>query len=211
MKLELASAKAVRHSCLYFHYAKAVPSAMVSFAIFNTKNEFCGVIIYGSGANRFLAKSIGLPQGAALELVRVALNGKQESTGKALSLSLKLLKKYAPLCRAVVSYADPEQGHLGVLYQATNWVYLGHGHKSSKIIHPITGKKTHQKTIHSIFGSQKGMQMVHDIPKHKYAFGLTNQEKARLKQIGKPYPKRVQSIDGDVPNNRLGEGGSIPT
>jgi hypothetical protein len=211
MKLELASAKAVKHACLFYHYAKAVPSARVSFSVFNQNGEWCGVVIFGGGANNNLAKSIGFPQGAALELVRVALNGKQESTGKAVSLSLRLLKKYAPLCKVVISFADPEQGHLGVLYQATNWIYIGTSTAQREVFHPITGKAIHKRTANALFGTIKGLRKTPIYWKHKYVFGLSNQEKERLSKIGKPYPKCVQSIDGDVPDNQLGDGGSSPT
>jgi len=158
MRLEIASAKAIRYACLKFHYAKSTPSASLAFSVFNDSNEWCGVIVYGSGANNNLTKSIGLPQGAALELVRVALNGKQGNTGKALSLSLQILKGLAPLCKCIISYADPEQGHLGVLYQATNWLYLGRSQAQSEVYHPVTGKMIHKRTANALFGTIKGLK-----------------------------------------------------
>ena len=69
-----------------------------------------------------------------MELVRVALNGKQEKTGSAVAKSLWLLKKKAPVVRLVVSYADSEQGHSGIIYQATNWIYTGFSIDSNLII-----------------------------------------------------------------------------
>ena len=93
MKLELASYKAIKYACLNFHYAKSLPVNTIGFSVFNTKNEWCGVVLYGTGANNNIANTYQLKQGQVIELVRMALNGKQESTSKTLSISLKLVKK----------------------------------------------------------------------------------------------------------------------
>jgi hypothetical protein len=90
MRLEIASYKAIKYACLNFNYAKAVPVNTFGYSVFNDKNEWCGVILYGSGASNNLGKQLNLVQGQYMELVRMALNGKHESTSKALSLSLKL-------------------------------------------------------------------------------------------------------------------------
>jgi hypothetical protein len=189
MKLELASPKAIKYACLKFHYAKSVPAASIAFAVFNEQKEWCGVIAYGPGANNKLTKSIGLPQGACLELVRVALNGKQESTGKARALSLRLLKKYAPLCKCVLSFADPEQGHLGILYQATNWVYIGKSVAQAEVYHPNTGKMIHKRTANALFGTIKGLQKTPVFWKYKYAYPFTKDTKETIERMRKPYPK----------------------
>lgn len=196
MRLETASAKAIRYACLHFHYAKSVPSAVCSFSVFNDDGEWCGVIVFGAGANNHLAGSVEKTQGAVCELVRVALNGKQENTGKAVSLSLKLLRKKAPLCQIVVSYADPAQGHLGIIYQATNWIYLGK--MKSQTEYMIAGKQMHGRSVMAKFGTIKGKEKVKVCGKRKYAFGLTDDANFFLKKLSKPYPKRVQSIVGDV-------------
>ena len=44
---------------------------------------------------------------------------KQESTSKALAISLKLVKKHCPTVKMIVSYADEGQNHKGIIYQAT--------------------------------------------------------------------------------------------
>ena len=125
MKLEKASYKAVSFACLNFHYAKSIPVNTFGYSVFNDNNEWCGVVLYGTGANNNLASQYKLNQGNVIELVRMALNGKQESTSKALSLSLKLIKKDLPLCKLIISYADKDQNHNGTIYQATNWYYVG--------------------------------------------------------------------------------------
>lgn len=148
MKLTKANSKAIKYACKNFHYSQSVPTVQYAYNIYNDKNEWCGVIIFGGGANNNLAKSFNLRNGEVLELERVALNGKQEQTSKAVSIALKLLHKENPIVKLVVSYADHRQKHLGIIYQATNWIYLGMT-KTSDFQYFYNGKWTHERTINS--------------------------------------------------------------
>ena len=157
MKLEKASYKAIKYACLNFHYAKAVPGTVFGYSVFNDKNEWCGVIVYGHGATPHIGSPYGLKQGEVIELVRVALNGKQEFTSKAVAMSLKLIKKDIPLCKLVVSYADLDQNHIGTIYQATNWYFVGIKMENKKdCSYIIDGKRVHGRTVACIC-KQRGL------------------------------------------------------
>ena len=209
MRLEIASTKAIKYACLNFHYAKAVPNVGLAFAVFNSKNEWCGVICYGVGATNNIARPYDLKQGEVIELLRMALNGKQESTTKAMSISLKLLLKYAPNVKLIVSYADSEQGHYGTIYQATNWIYTGYSTDTNLI---INGERKHRRTIGSKFGtcsSQKIKAMGHDVeilktkPKWKYIYPLTKQLRKVYQKMSKPYPKKLSGVVESNADSRL--------
>lgn len=202
MRLEIASHKAIKYACMNFHYAKAVPVNTFGYSVFNEKNEWCGVILYGSGANNNLPKPYGLVSGQVIELVRMALNGKQESTSKAMAISLKLLPKILPLCKLVVSYADIDQNHYGTIYQATNWYYTGETNIGMRTGFIINGKKTHNKTVHS-----KGViQSLEEVRKHldknaqpyitngkrKYIYPIDKKLIPLCKSLSKPYPKNAE-------------------
>ena len=148
MKLTIANNKAIRYACMTFHYAKSVPVNTLGYNVYNDNDEWCGVILYGTGANNAIASPFGMHQGEVLELVRAALNGKQECTSKAVAMSLKQLHKDCPLCKLVVSYADCDQSHLGTIYQATNWLYVGTMMKNTKDSSwIINGKRYHGRVI----------------------------------------------------------------
>jgi hypothetical protein len=195
MKLERASAKAVKYAIMNWHYSKAVPSVSLSFAVFNNDDSFCGVICYGLGATHNIGKPFGLQNGQCIELVRVALNG-QAKTSKAVSLSLKLLKKYSPLVKLIVSYADSEQGHTGVIYQATNWYYVGSSVDTNII---VNGKRYHRRSLGSKYGTNSVNKLktlglnVGDVvktkPKHKYIYPIDKSLIPMCKELAKPYPK----------------------
>jgi hypothetical protein len=201
MRLELASPQAVRYACLKFHYSKAIPSAVCSFSVFNDLNEWCGVIIYSGGANQHLGKEFGLVQGQVCELVRVALNGKQECTSQALGLSLRLLKKYNPMIQLVISYSDCDQQHIGTIYQATNWIYKGMVQLNGgtpKFC--IKGKTMHGRSVASKGWKQNiewirkhvdvTARLVRTKGKHKYLFPLNKFMRKKCLPLSKPYPKK---------------------
>ena len=218
MRLERASTKAIRYALMNFHYAKAIPSVQSAFSVFNDNNEWCGVICYSIGANKSIGTFAKLPLGAVCELVRVALNGKQESTSKALSISLKLVKKNNPLLKLIVSYADIDQEHTGIIYQATNWYYLGETAQGQSAF-IVNGRKTHNKTIHS-----KGLvQSLESVRKHldpnatkfyskgkrKYIYPLDKTMLHLCKSLSKPYPKKISdsSITANAATFQVAEEG----
>ena len=84
-----------------------------------------------------------------MELVRVALNGKQPCTSECVSAALRQLHKDEPQVKIIVSYADIDQGHYGTIYQATNWIYLGDKEVNERGAFIIHGKKVHPKSCHS--------------------------------------------------------------
>jgi len=213
MKLEKASIKAVQFACKNYHYSKSVPVNPVAFSIFNDKNEWCGCILYSVGANMNIGRQYNLVNGQVIELVRVALNGKQESTSKAVSLSIRNIKKRLPLCKLLVSFADSEQGHIGTIYQATNWYYLGKIKSKQKYFYK--NRWMHQKSISNYFN-------IKNIPvtiprkigsdKLKYIYPLDKTMTELCNKLKKPYPKNsVINIDSDVIIEPNEESGAVPT
>lgn len=196
MRLEIASHKAIKYACMNFHYAKAVPVNTFGYSVFNNENEWCGVVLYGTGANKYLGKQYNLKQGEYLELVRVALNGKQCTTSKALALSLKLIKTKIPLCKLIISYADIDQNHFGVIYQATNWFYTGN--VKSNLFYKVNGKLYHNRSMFKKGVSpidyakslDKNAQIIKSEGKIKYIYPLDKSLIPLCKSLSKPYPKK---------------------
>lgn len=208
MRLEIASYKAIKYACMNFHYAKAVPVNTVGFSVFNDKNEWCGVALFGTGASPQIGKQYNLAQGQVIEFVRMALNGKQkDSVSKIMSISLRLLYKKNPLVKLIVSYADQEQGHLGIIYQASNWYYLGEV-KSPPI---IEGK--HNKSMGGSIGAARKLlkrepKVYFPKPKHKYIYPLDKSLIPLCKSLSKPYPKKCDvSITANADTLQVSEGG----
>lgn len=200
MRLEKASTEAIRYACRYYHYAKSVPQVRLGYSVFNAANEWCGVILFSNGTNQHIGSSFGLVQGEVVELVRVALNGKQECTSMALSMSLKILKVDAPAVKIVVSYADRNQNHIGTIYQATNWYYIGEFASERGIM--LKGKLKHRRSINSKYGTSDiswlrehvdpNAEVITGKTKIKYAYPLNRRYFKLVRSMAKPYPKKEQ-------------------
>lgn len=212
MRLEKASPKAVRFAIMNYHYSKSIPLAQCAYSVFNDLKIWCGVIVYSIGANNSIAKPYELNQGNVCELVRVALNGKQESTTKAISISIVLLKKENPLIKLIISYADPYQNHIGIIYQAGNWLYQGRmGTNPDEYIYH--NKRYHGRSFRKQFGShtkyvEKGLEIVKGSDKHKYVYPLDKSLTPLCKSLSKPYPKKCDnSITANAVTDRVTEDG----
>ena len=201
VELRNATHKAIEYACKNYHYSKCSPSVSYGYNVYEN-GEWCGVILFGVGATPNIGKPFGLIQGEILELVRVALNGKQKTTSECVSKALHQLHKDAPTVKMVVSYADKDQNHVGTIYQATNWIYLGtmnEGQRSAFIIH---GKKTHPRTIGSLGGVQslewvkthldKNAKEYITKGKEKYVYCFDKRMRKRLMQESQPYPKKIE-------------------
>jgi len=221
LRLDFCSHDAARHAVMRWHYSRAMPaSKMVRIGAWEGK-RFVGALLYGSGANRHLSRPFGLKPTEACELVRVALApGREHPTSKCVAISLKILKRQSPGLRLVVSYADTKEGHLGVIYQATNWLFLG---GSTQPYLKVRGKIEHPRSLYDRYGpggQQIGWLREHVdpraervamMPKLKYIYVFDPELRRQLAAIAKPYPKCVESIGSDAPGVQPGEGGAIPT
>jgi len=108
---------------LNIHYAKRKPSISYVYGLFD-KGELIGICSYGMPPSPILAESIigKKDKKLVIELNRLVLkyNRKNEASylvGK----SIKLL----PKPKIIVSFADENQNHKGIIYQATNFIYTG--------------------------------------------------------------------------------------
>lgn len=195
MRISIATPKAIKYACTKFHYAKAVPAVQYGFNVFNDEDEWCGVICYGGGANNNMPKAFGMCAGEVLELVRVALNGKQGhgNTSKAVAMSLRYLHEVNPLVKLIVSYADHRQEHLGIIYQATNWIFLGIS-ETSDTQYFFKGKWTHERTINA---QKNKEQLKQTLPKRensnkfRYVFAFDKKIRKKYLKQALPYPKKI--------------------
>lgn len=183
MRLEIASYTAVKYACLNYHYSKRVPTgANVSFSVFNDKEEFCGVVVYGYPATPNIVPEFQLKNGNVLELRRVALNSKHGITSKVLGISMKILKKQCPSVKLLVSYSDKGQNHYGTIYQATNWYFISES-KSSGVEFLVNGK-----WVHSRHGKGSTKRLLPG--KRKYIYPLDKKLIPLCNSLSKEYPKK---------------------
>lgn len=108
---------------LDIHYAGRFPSVSCAFGLFRD-GKIEGVVTYGTPPSSSLRSGICGPDYTknVVELNRLCLRKNIKGDASFLvSKSLKLLGRDA----IIVSYADTAQGHIGTVYQASNFIYCG--------------------------------------------------------------------------------------
>ena len=104
------------------HYAKRIPPISYAFGIY-VDSVLSGVVTYGVPVSSSLRAGICGKENISnvLELNRLVCDSVKNLASRLVSESLRLI----PKPRIIVSYADTAQGHVGYIYQATNFIYTG--------------------------------------------------------------------------------------
>ncbi len=186
------------------HYLHRKAPCSVAFGLFDNSNHYCvGVVTYGVSASSTLLKGICGPEQASnvYELTRLWVHDSVPKNGESFLIgnSIKQLDK-----EIIVSFADSSQDHLGIVYQATNFIYTG---LSSKFKDPKVKGLEHQhhttyangltnKQVIEKFGDL--VYWVERPRKHRYVyFNATKRKKKELQSLLRykvlPYPKLEKS------------------
>jgi hypothetical protein len=184
------------------HYAKRMCPISYAYGAYRGQ-VLVGVVTYGTPVSSSLRVGICGAEWAdkVLELNRLCCENTKNVASTLVGRSLRLLPKPC----VVVSYADTAQGHVGYIYQATNFIYTGLSAKRTdwKIkgrehMHGATiadesrGQENRAEWMRAKYGDDFYLE---DRPrKHRYVFpcGTKNQRQkinAALKYIPEPYPK----------------------
>ena len=181
------------------HYSHAFPAAELCLG-FYVKEKLNAVIVYGQSASSTMKDSL---PGKYWELVRLFSfdwAGKNMES-YCISQSIKYIKENHKDIEILVSFADPEQGHFGKIYQATNWYYCGVSVQDTWYV--IDGKKVHPRTMNQRYGTRskdklEKLGVEYEIKKmhgkHRYIYFLGNKKKNKemkksLQYDILPYPK----------------------
>jgi adenine modification enzyme len=186
-----------------YHYSHKMPSSIRLMLGLYHNEDLMACIIYGNPVGRNVVKFLNRPRINCAELQRLFSRDGLPKNNESyfISHSFKYLKKYYPEIKYLISYADSTYGHIGIVYQATNWKYIG----ESKLIIDmfiVNGKNIHPKTLcnnHGTLNKNKLKQIYGDRleiketkPKHRYIMCLGNKKERRewYKEFDiMPYPK----------------------
>jgi hypothetical protein len=165
------------------HYAKRMPQIMYAFGLYEG-TSLVGVITYGIPASRTLCFGVCGEEHTdqVLELNRVCLeSNKKNQASFLIGNSIKLLPKPT----IIISYADTGHGHIGCIYQATNFLFTGTT-KERTDMKPEEGKHHRHATDPSIRQIRTA--------KHRYIyFHASKKDKkiymSKLNYEILPYPK----------------------
>lgn len=221
LKLDWCSHAAAKYAVENWHYSKSMPTPpIVKIGVWEDA-QFIGCVLFSRGANNNLGKPYGLDCTEVCELTRVALREHKTPVSRICAIALKMMLKTSPGLKLCVSYADPNQGHAGGIYQAGNWIYCGQTASDAKFIDK-NGRAWHSRQVSASgykreFGELRAVPKFADckrvelIGKHRYLMPLDDAMRKQIEPLRKPYPKRAGSITADAPVIHTGEGGAAPT
>lgn len=215
LRLDWCSHAAAKYAVEKWHYSQRMPiGPMVKVGAWED-GQFIGCVLFARGNTPTLGSRYGLKMTEVAELVRVALTAHRTAVSRIVAVALRFLKKANPGLRLVVSFADPEHGHHGGIYQAGGWVYCGDSEPSWQWLHE--GRWKHNREMTSgAFGKARKVADLSVLPKrlplgkHRYLMPLDDAMRAQIAPLARPYPKRAKH-PGDASGVQPEEGGSIPT
>lgn len=195
--------QAARFAVEHYHYSAVLPTPPLLPIGAWEDEAFIGAVIYSRGAASNIGKPFGLSQQEVCELTRVALTTHHAPVTQILADSVRLLRASNPGLRLIVSYADPNQGHHGGIYQAANWLYLGQG-KPLKRYRSKDGRLWHSRMISAsgwqkVYGEYRPVHRFRDCEaiveegKHKYVLPLDRGMRRQILPLAQEYPGRVVS------------------
>lgn len=185
------------------HYAKRMCPISYAFAAWYGSNMI-GVVTYGTPLSSTLRSGVCGKDWAdkVLELNRLCCENTHNIASLLVGRSLRLL----PRPSVIVSYADTGHGHIGYVYQATNFIYTG---LSAAFKDPMVKGLEHKH--HTTIGDEgrghasrvtflrekygeENVYYINRARKHRYVFFCGNktqvkQMKSDLMYDQQPYPK----------------------
>ena len=183
------------------HYLHRRAPCSFAFGLFeNETNDIAGVIVYGTPSSSTLRAGLcGVEEkNNVIELTRLWIKDGTPKNTESFLIGNTLSRVNKEI---IVSFAEIQQGHLGIVYQATNWIYTGLSAKRSNWT--IKGVNKHCQTIadkhtsaqlRQIYGED--FKLVDRPRKHRYIFFNTKSKKRKKEWLSKlkyeiqPYPKR---------------------
>lgn len=207
LRIDWATHEAAKYACENWHYSGCLPVGKLVKVGAWEDGKYIGVVLFGRGANNNMLKPFGLEQDQGCELVRIALTKHNSPVSRITAQAIRFLKKQSDGLRLIVSYADPEQGHHGGIYQAGNWIYTGPSGKAIKVFY--NGKWSHKKTVDDAGVDQSKLKKKIVQGKHRYLMPLDDEMRKRILPLAKPYPKRAKQAMVSSPEIQR-QGGTDP-
>ena len=184
------------------HYLHRKAPCSKAFGLFLlTDDSMVGVVVYGVSASSTLLKGVCGEEESknVYELTRLWVDDSVPKNGESFLIGNTINKLDKEI---VVSYADSSQEHVGVVYQATNFIYTGLSAKfrDPKVIglehqhHATYANGLTNKQVIEKFGDK--VYFVERARKHRYVYFNASPRRKRV-LLGKlrykvlPYPKQT--------------------
>jgi hypothetical protein len=188
-----------RRICEQRHYLKSYPGgSLLNFGVF-VNSSLLGVAVLGVGpSNLHCLFEAAQPQ-EVLCLSRLWLDDclGRNCESRTLGVILRSLRHNQSLAKAIVAYSDPLAGHVGGIYRASGFLFVGYS--SSMPLYLVGGRAYHSRSLSHSYGThsiahfrQHGVQVQLLPQAHKFVYValIDPTWRERLLRPPQPYPKR---------------------
>ncbi|MBI2858117.1 MAG: DNA methyltransferase [Chloroflexi bacterium] len=189
---------AAREELVRHHYLRSFPGGTkIALGVFCGR-RLMGALTLGVGPylGHMLVDRARPDDGICLTRLWLADELPKNSESRVLSVVLRSLRRHTEL-KFVLAYSDPAAGHIGVVYQATNWLYTGLS--SAMPLYDLgDGVIRHSRSLAHGCGTHAtgyfaareiDIGLVPQAPKHRYVYFLDRRWQSRLRAPVLPYPK----------------------
>lgn len=153
-KVSLCKRSEIRDFIEKWHYSKNINGLQSDYCFkLEDGEKLIGAMIYGKIAMRNVWKKYAEKESDLIELRRLCCidDTPKNTESYFIGKTLRWLKQNTDIKR-IVSYADNEFGHGGVIYQATNFKKVGETTKGRIIM--FNSKRYHDKTIRTKYNGK---------------------------------------------------------
>ena len=188
------------------HYLHSMPGgSRLSLGVF-LGGQLLGAVLLGAGPSNAHRMVEGGDSDSCLTLTRLWLDNSlpRNSESRVLGVIFRHLRRSTAV-KFLVSYADPAAGHIGTIYQASNWLYAGLS-QAVPWIDLGDGVPRHSRSVAHSYGTHGRahfaahgieLQRIPQSPKHRYIRFLDPTWRSRLRVPVLPYPKRGEPGESD--------------
>lgn len=202
--IRVISSKWAKEFVRNHHYARGSHNGpSPCFGLFNN-GKLIGVCMFATPGSPTVRRSVFGPKykDHVTELHRLVIldDTPRNTESWFVARCLKMLKQLKPHIWAVISFADPTEGHVGTIYQALNFKYYGRS-GPARFYMDQDGRLRHPRqcgvNISLEEASRRGWVPVAREGKHRYVIFLPNDRKHKreLERLCilkfEPYPKKV--------------------
>jgi hypothetical protein len=182
------------------HYSHGIHNGPMTWGLFDG-GTLVGVIAFAAPSSENVRASVfgAEAKNSVTDLHRLVLLDEVPHNSESWFIvrGLRALKEERPYYRAVLSFADATQGHVGTIYQATNAIYTGRSSRARFFL-DADGRLRHpRQNGHNVTLTEAeawGWRPVMREGKFRYVFLLGDRRERRISQAqlllpALPYPK----------------------
>lgn len=155
LHVERVAPSVVRPLMIEHHYLHSMPAASRRCYAISLDGMLRGGAVFTSGARNGHRLLAAARPADVVTLARLWLSDDlpANSESRVLGIVLRDLRRTTDW-KLLLSYADPAAGHVGTIYQATGWIYLGET-AGETYVRLADGRLHHPRSVYSCYGSNR--------------------------------------------------------